>query len=84
MRARFEFTFHEVAAGFDPNDDGTLALHASLGWEIRGIAVRDSGGLVVALQRPLADEHPLPDPSVLAATLESPLHAPGPGEFDAV
>jgi hypothetical protein len=77
MRARFEFNLYpigprDVAGGVDP----TLALMGSQGWEIRGLAPTPDGGMVVALQRPLDEELPLPDAPTLAATLEEPLTAP--------
>lgn len=77
MRTRFEFSLYpigprDVAGGVDP----TLALMGSQGWEIRGIAHAPDGGLVVALQRPLDEELPLPDGPTLAATLEEPLTPP--------
>lgn len=78
MRGRFEFAFHlltakEAALG---DVDPTLALLGSQGWEIRGVAARDDGGVVVALQRPLDEEPPLPDATTLSATLAEPLVAP--------
>jgi hypothetical protein len=77
MRQRFEFTLFpiaapEVAGGIDPS----LALLGSLGWELRGIASDPAGGLVLALQRPLDEELPLPDAPTLAATLVEPLTVP--------
>jgi hypothetical protein len=84
MRPRFEFVFHEVAAGRDPSDDPGLLMLGSQGWEIRGVASRVGDGILVALQRPVDEEHPLPERAALAATLESPLVAPGPGDFDTV
>jgi hypothetical protein len=83
MRQRFEFAFHDLAQA-DGSHDAELALMGSQGWEIRGVATRIGGGIVVALQRPLDEEHPLPERATLAATLEAPLVAPGPGEFDPV
>ncbi len=85
MRARFEFTLYpiaaaDVAAGIDP----TLALMGAQGWEIRGVSHDASGGLTVALQRPLDEELPLPDAPTLAATLEEPLTAPAAGELAAL
>ena len=77
MRQRFEFSLYpivagDVAGGVDPS----LALLGSLGWELRGIASDPSGGLVLALQRPLDEELPLPDSATLAATLVEPLSVP--------
>jgi hypothetical protein len=77
MRTRFEFSLYpipgaDIAGGVDP----TLALMGAQGWEIRGLSPRDDGGLTVALQRPIDEEHPLPDENTLAATLEEPLSVP--------
>jgi hypothetical protein len=81
MRQRFEFALHTVPAGeagaaaVDP----ALALMGSQGWEIRGIAPAAGAGgesVVVALQRPLDEELPLPDAPTLAATLDEPLAVP--------
>ena len=77
MRQRFEFSLYpivagDVAGGVDPS----LALLGSLGWELRGIASDPSGKLVLALQRPLDEELPLPDSATLAATLVEPLSVP--------
>ncbi len=84
MRKRFEFNLFSIAAseaagGVDP----TLALLGAQGWEIRGIAHTPDGGVTLALQRPLDEDIPLPDGLTLAATLEEPLHAPGPEELTA-
>ena len=73
MRSRFEFTFHTVT---NLDEDAGLALCGSLGWEIRGVALRPSGELVVALQRPLDEEVRLPLADAVAATLEEPLAVP--------
>jgi hypothetical protein len=75
MRSRFEFTFRTVT---DLGDDPELALCGSLGWEIRGISARPSGEIVVALQRPLDEDVPLPLADAIAATLEEPLSPPLP------
>jgi hypothetical protein len=77
MRSRFEFTFHVVT---NIDEDAELALCGSLGWEIRGIALRPDGTIVVALQRPLDEDVPLPLADVISATLEAPLHVPHEGE----
>lgn len=76
MRSRFEFAFHRLAhAGDGP--DAHLAMLGSQGWEIRGIAADGlGGGTLVALQRPLDEQTPLPDHASLAATLDEPLAAP--------
>ncbi|MBD5654484.1 MAG: hypothetical protein IAI50_04810 [Candidatus Eremiobacteraeota bacterium] len=77
MRARYEFTFYETVKSPEaPSVDPTLALMGSQGWEIRGIAALAGGTLLVALQRPLDEELPLPDGLTLAASLEEPLTAP--------
>lgn len=78
MRGRFEFAFHSV------NDedtvrgevDPTLALMGAQGWEIRGLTATPGGTVVVALQRPLGEELPLPDASTLSEALAEPLAAP--------
>ncbi len=73
VRGRYEFALHVLddPAGVDP----TLALMGAQGWEIRGLA-NAGDRIVVALQRPLDEEIPLPDAPTLAATLEEPLAAP--------
>lgn len=78
MRGRFEFTFHPVAAEAAAigEVDPTLALLGAQGWELRAITTRPDGSLLLALQRPLDEELPLPDASTLSATLEEPLTAP--------
>ncbi len=77
MRGRYEFALYTIApAGAPVEVEPALALMGSLGWEVRGIASTHGGGLVVALQRPLDEELPLPDAPTLAATLEEPLPAP--------
>ncbi len=78
MRGRYEFALHALddAAGVD----ATLALMGAQGWEIRGLANVGSR-VIVALQRPLDEELPLPDAPTLAATLEEPLAAPTAAEM---
>ena len=84
MRHRFEFSLHVVRAEHvDGPGDATLGLLGSQGWEIRGIADR-GGDLVVALQRPLDEDVPLPDGEALAASLAEPLAAPTNGDFAAI
>ncbi len=83
MRPRYEFAFHDLS-GEPASHDAELALRGSQGWEIRGIAARPGGAIVVALQRPLDEEHPLPERTTLAELLEAPLAAPGPDELDPV
>ncbi len=76
MRHRYEFSLHVVRAEHvDGPGDATLGLLGSQGWEIRGVANRGND-LVVALQRPLDEEAPLPDGDALAASLAEPLAAP--------
>jgi hypothetical protein len=84
MRGRFEFAFHTVAAEMVGHGevDPTLALLGSQGWEIRAMTVLQDGVAVVALQRPLDEELPLPDASTLSATLATPLAAPSVEELD--
>jgi hypothetical protein len=82
MRRRFEFNLYPIAArdvagGVDP----TLALLGSQGWEVRGIAYGPGGEVLVALQRPLDEDLPLPDGPTLAATLEEPLVVPDVAEL---
>ncbi len=85
MRSRFEFTLYPMTAAEVPRGvDPTLALMGAQGWEIRGIAPAADGALVIALQRPLDEELPLPDAPTLAATLEEPLAAPAPDELAAL
>ena len=81
MRARLEFAFHTLPTPHG-HVDPTLALLGSQGWELRGISPSPEGGFVVALQRPLDEELPLPDAPTLAATLEEPLAMPTASTFD--
>ena len=77
MRLRYEFALYPIDAGeLGEGVDPTLALMGAQGWEIRGITAAPGGSVVVALQRPLDEEAPLPDSGTLAATLEEPLAAP--------
>ena len=73
MRSRFEFSFHTVT---DLDQDAELGMLGSLGWEIRGIALRSGGEVVVALQRPIDEDIPLPLADAVSATLEAPLAMP--------
>ncbi len=82
MRGRFEFMLHAISAtdvggGIEPS----LALLGALGWELRGITGAPDGGLVIALQRPLDEDLPLPDAPTLAATLDEPLSVPSLSEY---
>jgi hypothetical protein len=71
MRGHFEFAFYplssEAAALGDV--DPALALLGSQGWEIRGVTTLPDGAVLVALQRPLDEETPLPDGPTLSASL---------------
>lgn len=84
MRSRYEFSFHSIsAADADGHGDTALALLGSSGWELRGISPAANGiGYLIALQRPLDEELPLPGAMALAATLEEPLAMPTPAELD--
>jgi hypothetical protein len=79
MRRRYEFALHRLddAQSVDP----TLALMGAQGWELRGLAAA-AGAVIVALQRPLDEDVPLPDAPTLAATLEEPLAAPTASELE--
>ncbi len=82
MRARYEFAFHSVASeDAAGHADPSLALMGSFGWEIRALAPAHGGGYVVALQRPLDEELPLPDAPTLVAALEEPLPMPTSAEL---
>lgn len=84
MRHRFEFSLHVVPSDrVDGPGDATLAMLGAQGWEIRGVAARGAD-LVVALQRPLDEDVPLPDGETLAATLSEPLTAPTPDDLEAL
>jgi hypothetical protein len=78
MRGRFEFTFHPIAAEAAAigEVDPTLALLGAQGWELRALTTQPDGSVLVALQRPLDEELPLPDATTLSATLVEPLTAP--------
>ena len=83
MRARYEFAFHTIAAGdASGHGDPSLALMGSFGWELRSIVAATGGGYIVALQRPLDEELPLPDAPTLAASLEEPLAMPTSAELE--
>ncbi len=82
MRGRFEFHFHHTEAIESHHADAKLALLGSQGWEVRGIAPAPAGGFLVALQRPLDEEIPLPESSAIALSLEEPLAPPGPEELE--
>ena len=78
MRGGYEFTFHTVKP--EParlaEGDPTLSVLGAQGWEMRGVTTLPDGSVLVALQRPLDEEHPLPDASTLSAALVEPLTAP--------
>ena len=78
MRGRFDFTFHTIEpdAAALAEGDPTLAFLGAQGWEMRGVTALPSGSVLVALQRPLDEEHPLPDAPSLSAALVEPLTAP--------
>ena len=78
MRGRFDFTFHTLTphAAALAEGDPTLAFLGAQGWEIRGVTTLLDGSVLVALQRPLDESLPLPDPSALSAALVEPLCAP--------
>jgi hypothetical protein len=77
MRPRFEFNLYSIdAAQVERGVDTTLALMGSQGWEIRAMCEGPRGGVMLALQRPLDEEPPLPDARVLSETLAAPLTAP--------
>ena len=84
MRGRFDFTFHTITpnAAALAEGDPTLAFLGAQGWEIRGIAALRDGSVLVALQRPLDEGHPLPDAPSLSAALIEPLTAPSREELD--
>ena len=84
MRGRFDFTFHTIKpdAAALAEGDPTLAFLGAQGWELRGITALGDGSVLVALQRPLGDEHPLPDAPSLSAALIEPLAAPSREELD--
>ena len=78
MRGAFEFTFHTITANMAALAEGdpTLSLLGSQGWEMRGVTTLNDGTVLVALQRPLDEAHPLPDAPSLSAALTEPLTAP--------
>ena len=84
MRGRYEFAFHPLDAETASRGevDPILALLGSQGWEVRGLTTLRDGTSLVALQRPLDEEPPLPDASTLSAKLAEPLVAPHGDEFD--
>jgi hypothetical protein len=84
MRGRFEFAFYPLSpeAAVLGNIDPALALLGSQGWEIRGVTTLRDGAVLVALQRPLDEETPLPDASTLSASLAIRLTAPTVDELE--
>jgi hypothetical protein len=84
MRGHFEFAFYPVSpeAAALGDVDPALALLGSQGWEIRGVTTLPDGVMIVALQRPLDEETPLPDAPTLSASLASRLTAPTVDEFE--
>jgi hypothetical protein len=84
MRGRFDFTFHTLTANAAALAEGdpTLAFLGAQGWELRGVTTLLDGSVLVALQRPLDEEHPLPDAPSLSAALVEPLTAPSREELE--
>lgn len=84
MRGRFDFTFHTIKpdAAALAEGDATLAFLGAQGWEMRGITTLRDGSVLVALQRPLDEDHPLPDAPSLSAALVEPLAAPSREELE--
>jgi hypothetical protein len=78
MRRRFDFTFHTITpdAAALAEGDPTLAFLGAQGWELRGVTTLRDGSVLVALQRPLDEDRPLPDAPSLTAALIEPLAAP--------
>ncbi len=84
MRHRYEFALHVVAdEHVGGAADAQLALLGAQGWEIRGVTSRGTG-VVVALQRPLDEDAPLPDHDSLAEALAEPLAAPTERELEVI
>ena len=84
MRGTFEFTFHTVKpdAAALAEGDPTLSFLGAQGWELRGVTTLLDGSVLVALQRPLDEERPLPDAPSLSAALIEPLTAPSIEELE--
>jgi hypothetical protein len=84
MRGLFEFTFHIVKpdAAALAEGDPTLSFLGAQGWEMRGVTTLLDGSVLVALQRPLDEERPLPDAPSLSAALVEPLAAPSIAELE--
>jgi len=78
VRGRFEFNLYPITADDAAcgSVDTTLALLGAQGWEIRALTSLANGAVLLALQRPLDEETPLPDAGTLSATLAEPLTAP--------
>ncbi|HEV3089362.1 MAG TPA: hypothetical protein VGX96_19310 [Candidatus Elarobacter sp.] len=78
MRGAFEFTFHTITANMAALAEGdpTLSLLGAQGWEMCGVTTLLDGTVLVALQRSLGEEHPLPDAPALSAALAEPLTVP--------
>jgi len=82
VRGRFEFNLYPITAedAACGSVDKTLALLGAQGWEIRAMTTLPVGSVLLALQRPLDEETPLPDATTLSATLSEPLTAPAPDD----
>jgi hypothetical protein len=85
VRGRFEFNLYPITADDAAcgSVDKTLALLGAQGWEIRALSLLENGALLLALQRPLDEETPLPDAGTLSATLAEPLTVPPAGDLPA-
>ena len=84
MRGRFDFTFYILKpdAAALAEGDPTLSFLGAQGWEMRGVTALPDGSVLVALQRPLGEELPLPDAPSLSAALVEPLAAPSAEELE--
>ncbi|MEA2690051.1 MAG: hypothetical protein QOJ39_2331 [Candidatus Eremiobacteraeota bacterium] len=84
MRGLFEFTFHTIKPDMAALAEGdpTLSFLGAQGWEVRGVTTLLDGSVLVALQRPLDEERPLPDGASLSAALIEPLTAPSLDEIE--
>lgn len=78
MAPQFEFSLYTLSGEEAKRGDvsPTLALLGTQGWEMRGLSTLADGSLVIALQRSLAADPPLPDEHTLSAALAEPLAPP--------